>query len=78
MSFIAVNDYEITLDFKSEALLADGNITHNPKDMPWNLSPHGFGIWPNSFGNDIVFLAVFWPKNYEMLFIINNGDIVVH
>ncbi len=49
MSFIAVNDYEITLDFKSETLLADGN--------------------------DIVFLAVFSPKNYEMLFIINNGDI---
>jgi hypothetical protein len=29
----------------------------------------------NSFGNDIVFLGVFWPKNYEILLIINNGDI---
>jgi hypothetical protein len=68
-------DKRIGSHFKSERLLSDGNLTHNPEDMPWNLSPHGFGIWSNSFGNDIVFFGVFWPKNYEILFIINNGDI---
>lgn len=77
MSFITVYNVKEFTEYKTERQLLNGNISviiSNPEDMPWNLKSNGFDIWPHIIAIDLEFVAVFWPKNYEIIFIINNWD----